>query len=290
MTKFNIFSYATIASAEYKVFDNKALHDQKTVSRPTTAVPRPCFGFIWSNLNQYIRTEKRYMVNYSTEIFINRNPQWALDNAKKNYCALSDDEIDIYLKFVSEVAGEKFTISYKEFSEGNFNGIVVSLKADEEHFKHVMIVCNLIRYMYEWPEAYNLKQMLIAYKNKMFYEDFGQIFCLYESYMRNQCDQHISCVNELCDRPSYIPIYTTAQLHDKLVNHDIKKEACCYLNFAEFSPNIVNQLRNNRDMWVNNKSTDYLSDNYVNKSDSVDDKLVNNITSLYKYIILNESF
>lgn len=302
MTNFNMFNYATIAEAKYKImrFINDTLSGtpiERTVNRPSFENPRPCFGFIWNSINHEVRTNKEYKVDYETKIYINRNKEWALKGGRKNYCALTDDEIEMYIRFVSEVAGERFSISYETYTEKNsssnhFDGIIVNLKAKCVPFKHVMIICNMIRYMYEWPEAYNVKQMFAAYENKLFFEDFGQIFCLYESFMRNTYDQHISYAyldGDNNNTPSFIPAYTTKELHDKLMNHNIGEDACQFLKFQRFAPVMLTVLTPKADMWKYSKSIEYRSDNYVNTDGAIDEELLRKVTSLYKYMIMNNS-
>ena len=293
MTSFHLYSYATIAEAEVTVYnkDRKTVFNTIKQARPSFDSPRPCFGFIWSNFNNDIRTRSNFVVDYKSKIYINCNPNWATHGNKKNYCALSDDEIDIYLDFVSKVAGEHFTIKAQPFEDAKssnaFRGVIVELDAKQVHFKKVMVICNMIRYMYEWPEAYNVKQMMVAFKNDLFYDDFGQIFCLYESFMMNQYDQKISACN--ISGPCYIPILTTEQLANALENMDISKNAQYFLVFKNFH-NIMTGSLNRESIWQCNKSREYMSDKYLNRDkDEVDEELLKLITKLYKYILMDES-
>ena len=145
----------------------------------------------------------------------------------------------------------------------------------------------MIRYMYEWPEAYNVKQMMVAFKNNLFYDDFGQIFCLYESFMMNNYDQKISVCST--QGPCYIPILTTAQLADALENMDISRNAQYFLVFKNFNT-IMTASLNREPMWQCNKSREYMSDKYLNRDkDEVDEELLKFITKLYKYILMDES-
>ena len=293
MTNFNIFGYATIADAVATIFHGGKAYNNITLARPSFENPRPCFGFIWTAFNNEVRTSSKYIVDYRSNIYINCNPNWANRNNKKNYCALHDDEIDIYLKFVSEIAGEKFVITRKPFKEdyngeNAFKGLIVNVDAKQVPFKHVMIICNLIRYMYEWPESYNLKQMMAAYKKQLFFEDFGQIFCLYESFMRNNYDQKVSFCNSGSD-PSYIDILNTEQLAQKLQNFDINLNAANFLEFKYFNK-IIDTLAKSRNLWGNNKAKEYMSDNYLKREETeLDDIIIKPITQLYKLVLMDES-
>ena len=296
-SNFNLYSYATIAQANVKIYqidkDGKIVRNvrQFIKERPTFDSPRPCFGFIWGEVGNDIRTMDKYIVDYDTVIYINRNIKWAEESSRKNFCALTDAEIDIYLQFVADVAGEKFKISKEDFDNKNgFKGISVHLVADHVPFKHVMVICNLIRYMYEWPEAYNIKQMLIAFQKDMFYSDFGQIFCLFESFIMNTHDQKVS----FCDAKgaSFIPAKTTKEMADALQDMDIQKQASDYLRFQSFRDEMQTILMKDcPQMWTYNKYNDYKSVEYLNKdSEELDESLIKNISKLYKFIIMNDCF
>lgn len=293
MTNFHLYSYATIAEAEAKIFSNKKCIRNVLQARPAFESPRPCFGFIWNNFDNNVRTNNQYTVKYDSKIYINRNRNWAINNNRKNYCALSDEEIDIYIKFVSQIAGDDFQIEVSPYesskSDNAFKGIIVRVKTENNLFKRIMVVCNMIRYMYEWPEAYNIKQMLLAYKNHLFFDDFGQIFCLYESLMQNTYDQKVSSCK--LQGACYIHPYTTEQLHELLQNIDITHEAACYLEFQVFKP-IVNkaaQKENANNLWALNKYNCYKSDLYVKPGcEEMDEEILNKVTKLYRFITMNE--
>lgn len=293
MTNFNIYSYATIAEASAAIKRNGKVIRNLKIDRPTFQSPRPCFGFIWQNFSNDVRCEKEFTVDYDSYIFINRNLSWATTNSRKNFCALTDDEIDLYLGFVAQVAGPKFTINAENYKESNgadaFKGIKVHVAVKDVPFKHVMVICNMIRYMYEWPEAYNVKQMVVAFKRQLFYENFGQIFCLYESLMRNGYDQKISSCSDR--NPSYIPIYTTEEMAEHLQQMDITKEAASYLRFINFKPLLDHTVSKAdvSDLWQQNKQNEYKSDLYVQKDgEELDKALTDKITKLYKFVLMND--
>ena len=291
MTSFNLYSFATIAEADAKIFNNGRCVKNVSMERPTFKSPRPCFGFIWSHFDMSVRCETKYTVDYDTKIYINRNLAWAIDENRKNFCALTDDEIDIYLRFVSQVAGDKFVIEKSDFedskSEKAFKGIIIHLNVKNVPFKHVMVICNMIRYMYEWPEAYNLKQMLAAFKSQMFYEDFGEIFCLYESFMMNTYDQKIS--NCSLRDPGYIPICTTKELADNLQKMNVQFDACKFMEFKSFNPIMratTIKEGSSYGLWQLNKQNEYKSDLYIKQDDTLDKDLTEKITKLYKLITM----
>lgn len=293
LTNFNVFSYSTIADAKYTIYNNGKKVTNNSVTRPSFECPRPCFGFIWSNFNNTVRTDNSYTVDYETNIYINRNVDWANDHSLKNYCALTDKEIELYLEFVAKIAGDKFTIKKTDFADGKsskcFNGMIITVEAKDVPFKHVMVVCNFIRYMYEWPEAYNIKQMMAALQNELFYDNFGQIFCLFETYMRNTYDQKVSYCSS--HEPSFIPIQTVEEMAGRLRDMNVSKQAANYLEFVDFNPEIKVCVSKGAPstMWNFNNYNRYRSALYLdNKTSELDQDLIKDISKLYKFILMNE--
>jgi hypothetical protein len=293
LTNFNVFSYSTIADAVYTIYSKGEKTASNSIARPNFSAPRPCFGFIWGNFSNSVRTNNSYTVDYATNVYINRNIDWAMARNLKNYCALTDKEIEIYLEFVAKIAGDKFTIKKTDFSDGKasdcFNGIIVNVEAKDVPFKHVMVVCNLIRYMYEWPEAYNIKQMMAALENELFYDDFGRIFCLFETYIRNTYDQKVSFCST--QGPSFIPIQTVEEMAARLQDMNVSLQASNYLEFVDFQPEMKVCISNGSapNMWNNNKHDQYRSALYLdNKTSALDPDLIKNISKLYRFILMNE--
>lgn len=293
LNNFNVFSYSTIADAKYTIYNKGKKVISNTVNRPKFESPRPCFGFIWGNFNNEVRTNNSYTVDYETNIYINRNIIWARNNSLKNYCALTDKEIELYLEFVAKIAGDKFTIKKTDFADSDsdscFNGMIITVEVKDAPFKHVMVVCNLIRYMYEWPEAYNIKQMMAALQNELFYDDFGQIFCLFETYIRNTYDQKVSSCST--NGPSFIPIQTVKEMAARLRDMKVNLQASSYLEFVDFQPEmkICISKGNTCRMWDCNKYNQYRSALYLdNKKSELDPDLIKEISKLYKFILMNE--
>lgn len=133
-----------------------------------------CFGTIFSKLENH---EENYNSKLSGTItlFVNKDPEFAKSNRRDNYCILTRNEINYYLRFLNKFS-ENIKIKkvdyHKELSNDNF-GIKMSFKDVYPYEMRLMLT--FVRNMYESTYSLQLKTALLMKDVKEFrHLDFHQ--------------------------------------------------------------------------------------------------------------------